>query len=126
MNANYLAIKRVIVWIFWIGFIATLIVTLMPSQSIPKSVIFWDKLQHSIAFFMLMLTGSMAYSAYNKHIFFYLILYGASIEIMQEFFTKSRNGDAYDLVADTVGIFLGWLVFLIIYHFTHKKPAQSR
>jgi len=125
MNANYLAIKRLIYWIFWIGFIATLIVTLMPSHSIPKSVIFWDKLQHSLAFFMLMLTGSMAYSKYNKHIFFYLILYGASIEIMQEFFTKTRNGDVYDIVADTIGITLGWLVFLMIYRFTHAKAVQT-
>jgi len=121
MNAKYLAIKRLIYWIFWIGFIATLIVTLIPSHSIPKTVIFWDKLQHSLAFFMLMLTGCMAYSKYHKHIFFYLILYGASIEIMQEFFTRTRNGDVYDIVADTVGIFFGWLVFLIIYRLTHSK-----
>ncbi len=122
MNPNYLAIKKVIFWIFWVGFFVTLVVTLMPHHSIPKSVIFWDKLQHFLAFFMLMLTGSMAYSKHSKRIFLALVLYGASIEIMQEYFTKTRNGDVYDIVADTVGIFLGWLVFLIIYRFTHSKP----
>jgi VanZ family protein len=109
--------------IFWLGFTVTMIVTLMPSHKIHYAFIFWDKAQHALAFFMLMFTGCVAYSKHAWYIFVGLVLYGAGIEVMQEFFTTTRNGDIYDIYADTVGVFIGWCFFLVVYKFTHKPSV---
>lgn len=120
MNTYLQPLRNAMSTIFWVGFAVTMIVTLMPSHKIHHSFIFWDKAQHALAFFMLMFTGSAAYSKMSGYIFVCLVLYGAGIELMQEFFTTTRNGDIYDIYADAVGVFLGWCFFLVVYKFTHK------
>lgn len=109
-------------YVFWFGFITTIVLTLMPSRDIPQTFIFWDKAQHTLAFFLLMLTGSIAYAKKPHWVLIGLVCYGASIEVMQKYFTTTRSGDVYDLVADTVGILLGWLCFLIV----RKKNRQIK
>lgn len=119
-------LKRLMPHIFWLGFIMTIIFTMMPSQHIPDSVIFWDKAQHALAFFMLMFTGAIAYAKRLAWIAIFLLLYGASIEIMQQYFTTSRNGDILDIVADTVGVILGLIIYAIVrtilHHFDFYDP----
>lgn len=123
MTAYLKPLRKAMPTIFWIGFIVTMMITLMPSHKIHHAFIFWDKAQHALAFFMLMFTGCVAYSRMSAYIFVGLVFYGASIELMQEFFTTTRNGDIYDIYADTVGVFLGWCFFWVVYQLTHKpKP----
>lgn len=116
-------IHRLMPYIFWLGFFATIFVTLMPSKDIPQSFIFWDKAQHALAFLLLMLTGGLAYLNKSTWVFVGLIFYGASIELMQKYFTSTRSGDIFDLIADTVGIILGWLIFKIAARFLQKSAV---
>jgi VanZ family protein len=114
MNLFYRISQRLMPYIFWFGFVATVLVTLMPSHEIPKSFIFWDKAQHSLAFFLLMLTGCLAYPKKVIWLLIGLTIYGASIEVMQKYFTRTRSGDFLDLIADFAGIVIGYLIFLLI------------
>ena len=79
----HLAIKRAMPLIFGCDLILTTVMTLIPSTSIPNAFNFWDKAQHALAFSMLSLTGSLAYPSRAKLVYIGLILYGASIELMQ-------------------------------------------
>lgn len=112
---------RAMPYIFWFGFCATILVTLMPSKDIPQTFIFWDKAQHALAFFLLMLSGGIAYAKKPYWVLLGLIFYGASIEIMQKYFTTTRSGDVYDLVADVLGITVGFIMFKMIYRSNFGK-----
>lgn len=114
MKAQFNRCKPWMPYIFWLGMIATILVTLLPSHQIPRAVIFWDKAQHTLAFFLLMLTGCLAYPHKVRTLFVALIAYGIAIEYMQRFFTATRSGDIHDVVADVTGIMIGWLIFLVI------------
>lgn len=107
-------IHRLMPYIFWLGFFATILVTLMPSKDIPQTFIFWDKAQHALAFFFLMLTGGLAYTKKSAWVFIGLIFYGASIEVMQKYFTSTRSGDINDFFADTIGIAIGLLILWLL------------
>lgn len=110
-------------YLFWLGFFATIFLTLMPSRDIPQSFIFWDKAQHALAFFLLMLTGSIAYAKKYYWVLIGLVFYGASIEVMQKYFTYTRSGDVSDLIADILGILVGLIVFKLIEHRLLKNRA---
>ncbi len=115
------AIQHAMPYIFWLGFFATIFLTLIPSQHIPRSFIFWDKAQHALAFFLLMLTGSIAYAKKYHWVLIGLVFYGASIEIMQNYCTTSRNGDVNDLAADVLGIMLSYIVFKMVHRSLFEK-----
>ena len=80
------------------------ILFLVPQEFV-SSVFFdwWDKAQHALAFGVLMLLGFVAYSKYFWRLVIGLILYGALIEIIQSW-TRWRQGDVMDALADTVGV----------------------
>ena len=44
------------------------------------------------------------------------IAYGGLTELMQEFLVKSRTGDWFDFLADSIGVGLGVLVFYLFFH----------
>lgn len=86
---------------------------LIPSTDIPNPFNLWDKAQHALAFVVLTLTGSLAYTRKTKVIYIGLMIYGASIEILQNFFTTARSGEVSDLLADIVGILIGFIIYLV-------------
>jgi VanZ family protein len=92
----------------------TTVMALLPSQEIPEAFNFWDKAQHSLAFITLSITGSYTFPNNRKAVYIGLILYGATIEIMQLVFTTTRVGEVSDLVTDAIGILIGFIVFTII------------
>ena len=51
------------------------------------------------------------------------IAYGGTIEFLQYSVFAQRNGDIFDFIANTVGCFIGMLLFYIIYG---KNIAASR
>ncbi len=116
----YRWLKKVIPFVFWGSCLVTVIMLLIPSHAIPSSFNFWDKAQHALTFFVLMFTGCIAYSRQSVFIGLALIAYGTGMEVMQEYFTTSRNGDKMDIVADTVGVVIGFIGFYIVYKVSHK------
>ena len=81
----------------------------------------WDKLQHALAFAALTLTGDLAYSKHTKAVHISLILYGAAIEVMQKALTTTHLGDVSDLVADSVGVAIGFLIYLLVRKLINRR-----
>lgn len=94
----------------------------MPKYNISISNI--DKWQHSFAYTVLSLSWLFALQKFNKN---YLIIiscisFGIIIEILQETVTSYRTGDFLDIIANSVGVLLGLLIFSI---FFKKKEVKK-
>jgi len=92
--------------------IAYLSLMKMPKVEVSYSNI--DKLYHLFAYFML--SFCWLFSFYKKPTLKYIIvisciIYGIIIEVLQDTLTLYRTGDFKDVLANTVGIVLGLLVF---------------
>jgi len=91
---------------FWLCLAAILVLALM---SKPPRVLTtgWDKSNHVLAFTVLAL---MAFNAYRRHLALSLaglLAYGGMIELLQAL-TPTRTGELADLLADAVGLALGY------------------
>lgn len=75
---------------------------------------FWDKQNHFIAFFVLTFLLSLAYSRLTTiKKFGLLVLMGFQIEIIQ-YFIPGRFFSLLDIVADSIGIVIGLVVWKMI------------
>ncbi len=97
--------------IFWkVAFSALVVLTtvmsLMPNEQVPSSLVFWDKAQHTLGFAALVVLGLLAYPLAVPRVLAGLLLFGAGIECAQAL-TGWRQGDWMDWLADAVGIALG-------------------
>ncbi|MBG6076385.1 VanZ family protein [Polaromonas sp. CG_9.11] len=91
---------------FGICVLAVLVLALMP-MDVPVPNTGWDKSNHLLAFSVMALLGRRAYPGRTLTVLAGLLAYGALIEVLQSF-TPSRSADWHDLVADAVGLALGW------------------
>ncbi len=94
---------------FWTLAALTMLMSLMPHDQVPRTLVFWDKAQHALGFAALALLGLLAYPAKLQSVVFGLLLWGVVIECAQAL-TGWRQGDWQDWLADAVGIGLGCLV----------------
>ena len=106
-----------IVWI--------IIITILsgyPGQHVPKVAVWqFDKLVHSVIYFILSLCILYAYK--EQYLIavkrFYLkglivlfgVFYGGFMEILQHYIFINRSGNWYDFIANAVGAILGVLVY---------------
>lgn len=91
---------------YWALVLATLWLSLIPVEQVPKSFHFWDKAQHALGFAGLAFLGLMAHIGRIPLLMFGLVLFGGAIEFAQHW-TGWRHGDWLDWVADCVGLVLG-------------------
>ena len=106
----------------FIGITYTLFISfllLFPTTNIPKiEVPYIDKLGHVTLFAILVIIwllfvlsktkGSKLTSIWVVLIAFF---YGIIIEASQGMFFESRTADGWDIIANSAGILLGWLIF---------------
>ena len=94
-------------------------VSLVNLRELPKPRIeSGDKLFHFIAYFILTLLWFNAFTIQGKskkwHVIFkacvFSFLFGIIIEFLQSTFTNTRVSDAYDVLANTLGMLLAVLV----------------
>ena len=100
--------------IFVCCIVFTTIMALIPIEDVPNPFNLWDKAQHALTFIVLTITGCLAYPQKTKVVDIGLILYGASIEIMQCTWTTTRVGEISDLLADIVGVGIGFIIYLVV------------
>lgn len=67
----------------------------------------WDKSNHLLAFSVMALLGIRAFPGRAMAVLAGLLTYGILIEVLQSF-TPSHSADWHDVVADAVGLILGW------------------
>lgn len=90
--------------------IAGIVVALMPGSAVP--VKYNDKLLHALGFvfFMVWFCG-LVRPRHMVWVALSLLLYGLLMEYLQSL-SPVRQAEGLDLVADSVGILLGWLLSL--------------
>ena len=100
--------SRVRIWtvMFWCCLTGVLVLSLMPAGvRLPDTG--WDKSNHLLAFCALACTGLMAYPKRPAILLASLLAYGGMIEVLQSF-TPDRMAEWADLLADALGLALGW------------------
>lgn len=99
--------------LFWTLLVATLVVATMPRPiEMPPS--FSDKLQHFAAFLMLTMSGLLAHPCRWRVVALGLAAFGLLIELLQSLAVVGRQADAYDWLADCLGIAVGVLIMQLI------------
>lgn len=88
--------------------VSVLVLALMPAPP-PAINTSWDKLNHLLAFGVMMWLGCRAFPKYRIRLLLGLLTYGALIEILQSY-TPNRSAEWVDLLADCFGMTLGWLL----------------
>ena len=96
----------------FITFISLVSLTGMPRIKLDNS----DKIGHSLAYFMLSFSWFFALKKRFNNILIIalLISYGIIIEVLQEVLTTHRQGDFTDVLANSIGIILAYLLYQII------------
>ena len=104
--------------LFWLCLFAVSYLALAPLDNPKLHEDFGDKINHIVAFFVLYIVGYISLlSGYRLLIF--LFLYGITIEIIQ-FFTPYRTFSLFDVLANTIGLMLGFFA-VAFYKYTHSK-----
>lgn len=108
--------------LFLIGIAYTAFITflfLFPATHVPKvEVPSFDKIGHILIFSLLVIVwASFARVSFQKNthkiywVLVFAFFYGIIIEALQKLFFASRTADGWDLVANVVGILIGWIAF---------------
>ena len=102
--------------IFIVAFLVTFAILYLSLKKMPNSDInisHLDKVQHSIAYFILSISWLFAFAKKRNKITIVAacILFGILIEILQQTVTNYRTGDYLDVIANSVGVLLGLLLF---------------
>ena len=93
-------------WAFAVCLVVVLVAALMPPQIIGPPM-GWDKMNHAMTFAMLAMLGCSAYPERKVQVLLGLLAYGVLIELLQSL-TDYRTAEALDVVADGVGLLVGW------------------
>jgi VanZ family protein len=112
-------------FIFGFGLVLATVLLLMPSYAVPKAFDFYDKAQHGLMFTTLTIAGLMAHPQRVKTVCLGLGLYGGLMEVLQSTLTTTRHGDALDWFADTLGIALGFIVYVLMLQFMQRYAINK-
>lgn len=93
----------------WLLIFLIAYISLIPSPPAPMRFPHADKLEHLIAYTLLMGWFCQIYSARRQRVYLALacIAYGGIIELLQGW-SGYRSADWLDLLADSLGVALGW------------------
>ncbi|MET0756342.1 MAG: VanZ family protein [Pseudoxanthomonas sp.] len=93
--------------LWWLAIAALIVVCLVPLDGLPPLPENSDKVEHLAGYFMLAAAGVQLFRGRMLLLAaFGLVLLGIGVEIAQGF-TAYRSSDAYDAVANTIGVVLG-------------------
>lgn len=111
--------------LFWMALIGSYLLAILPQEEVPKITPLSDKGNHFIAFATLTLLLFYAYRVgYIKNALL-MFAYGVWIELSQ-LFTANRQGELTDVVADTIGILIGLIIYWFINWRTKKSASKQR
>lgn len=90
-----------------------LYLTLAPNQDVPGSGMIWDKAAHSIAYGLLTLIGLFMSTHRRWMVVAAVWILGVGVEIAQSLMGFGRQGDWHDALANTIGIFLAYMLWAL-------------
>lgn len=122
------ATVRAIVWRagFACALLGVLVLSLLPLDEPPPINTGWDKTDHLFAYMVLALLGLQAFASRlesavahglipptrERRMLLGLLAFGAAVELLQGL-TETRQTDWRDVLANSLGIALGWLVWSV-------------
>lgn len=83
-----------------------------------------DKVEHALAFAALAFVFLRAYRHQVIWVITGCVAFGVGIELVQ-YFIPWRSAELADLVADIVGVLLGWMTFIIFSRFRAKSSNHE-
>lgn len=99
---------------FWLACATVAVLSLLPTAYLTGAVFdWWDKAQHALAFAGLGFLGLLAYPARSGAVIAGLLAFAVGIEVAQAA-TGWRIGEFPDLLADAIGLGVGWLAWTFI------------
>ena len=104
---------RIVKILFWVALVSSYLLAVLPQESVPELTPFNDKGNHFLAFSVLTLLLLHAYRVKYLTAFFLMLLYGVLIEVSQ-LFAVNRHGELLDVLADTIGVVVGILLYWLI------------
>lgn len=108
-------------WAFWLCLLVVLVLALLPPTRLMPST-GWDKANHALAFAVLAVLGCLSYPGRTARVLLGIFAYGGLIEVLQSL-TGYRTGEPIDLVADAVGLGLGWQFMALARRF-NRAPGR--
>ncbi len=109
-------------FIFW----SCVAVVLLLSLSPPAEHLLaagWDKSNHVLAFSVLAILGCRTYPSHLAAVMAGLLLYGGLIEVLQSF-TPYRVAEWGDIIADGLGLFLGFGLDIFSRKIAHTDRSE--
>ena len=94
---------------WWLAIAITVVVCLVPGPDLPRTPPGGDKIEHFLAYFLLAAAAVQLYAT-RRALWIVaagLVALGIAIEFAQGAFTTTRAMDAWDAVADAVGVAAG-------------------
>lgn len=114
--------------IFYVGFIMTL--SLLPPQSFPKIPLFVgvDKVVHIMMYliFSILSAWALKIELYNSRVWLIIpvtIGWGILMEYIQLEMRSGRSFSWYDILANTTGVIIGLLFYVLLSRSAFKKVA---
>lgn len=97
-------------FLFWLCISATIVLSLMPGGGKPL-FLFQDKLAHGVVYALLFFLSVQAFShrCPKWSLALVLVAFGLSMELAQSM-TSYRQADGWDMLANTAGILIVWLL----------------
>ena len=100
--------KTLLTVIAWSWAVAICILSLIPPVDAGIQIFSHiDKVQHLVAYGIAMLLFGLLYPTQYKWSVIGLLLMGLSLELLQSL-TSTRHMDGFDMIANTLGVLLGW------------------
>ena len=96
--------------LFWLALITAYIAAVLPQNIAPNVSALSDKAHHVLAFIVLGLLLRLAYKINYWYGLLFLVGFGVFIEISQ-YFTPTRAAEGEDVIADLIGIFIGFKLY---------------
>jgi VanZ family protein len=92
---------------FFIGLLVVIALSLLPQETLPETGL-WDKWNHTSAYAVLALSGSVGFLGWRSLLMvgLGLVVLGAGLELVQSV-TPDRDGNITDAVANLVGVVIG-------------------
>lgn len=103
--------RRVRLALYAVACLILLYMTLAPEHEVPGVGLIWDKAEHGSAWTVLTLAGLVLSTRRRWAIGVFAFFFGALVEVLQANMGWGRDGNWPDLVADTVGIAVAYLIW---------------
>jgi len=111
----YKKVANPLIWrtLFFLALVGSYTLSVLPGEIVAPLFHWSDKLNHAGAFLVLAFLMRMGWKIEYLKAVALLILYGVFIEFSQ-LFAIHRSAELADVVADTVGIFIGLKLFKLL------------